>query len=120
MPFGFQALFLTILSNFSHVACTCPRRHTVSICAIREITVVQSYLYCAPETCGKMARIYADVNQQMPRSYWDYDSEKITSGALENYEVVRKIGRGKYSEVVEGISIVNYQKCVIKALKPVK
>jgi len=39
-----------------------------------------------------MARIYADVNQQMPRSYWDYDSVDITWGVLENYEVVRKIG----------------------------
>jgi casein kinase II subunit alpha len=67
-----------------------------------------------------MARVYADVNQQMPRSYWDYDSVNITWGVLENYEVVRKIGRGKYSEVFEGINIVNYQKCVIKVLKPVK
>lgn len=40
-----------------------------------------------------MARVYADVNQQMPRSYWDYDSVNITWGILENYEVVRKIGR---------------------------
>ena len=30
------------------------------------------------------------------------------------------LGRGKYSEVFEGINIVNYQKCVIKVLKPVK
>lgn len=30
------------------------------------------------------------------------------------------IGRGKYSEVFEGINIANYQKCVIKVLKPVK
>lgn len=29
-------------------------------------------------------------------------------------------GRGKYSEVFEGINIVNYQKCVVKVLKPVK
>jgi casein kinase II subunit alpha len=75
----------------------------------------------------------------MPRSYWDYDSVNISWGALENYEVVRKIGtlrsplrrrgpslmvmvigRGKYSEVFEGINVVNYQKCVIKVLKPVK
>jgi hypothetical protein len=28
----------------------------------------------------------------MPRSYWDYDSVNIQWGALENYEVVRKIG----------------------------
>ncbi|SPQ18805.1 92e8b290-5ba8-4341-8b55-d0c53ffb552b [Thermothielavioides terrestris] len=67
-----------------------------------------------------MARVYADVNQNMPRSYWDYDSVNIGWGVLENYEVVRKIGRGKYSEVFEGINVVNYQKCVIKVLKPVK
>ncbi|KAK7459865.1 casein kinase II subunit alpha [Colletotrichum acutatum] len=67
-----------------------------------------------------MARVYADVNQNMPRSYWDYDSANISWGVLENYEVVRKIGRGKYSEVFEGINVVNYQKCVIKVLKPVK
>ena len=40
-----------------------------------------------------MARVYADVNQQQPRAYWDYDSVNITWGVLENYEVVRKIGR---------------------------
>ena len=39
-----------------------------------------------------MARVYADVNQQMPRAYWDYDSVNISWGILENYEVVRKIG----------------------------
>ncbi|KAK3208816.1 hypothetical protein GRF29_77g2098442 [Pseudopithomyces chartarum] len=67
-----------------------------------------------------VARVYADVNANMPRAYWDYDSVNISWGVLENYEVVRKIGRGKYSEVFEGINIVNYQKCVIKVLKPVK
>lgn len=40
-----------------------------------------------------MARVYADVNAHMPRSYWDYDSVNISWGALENYEVVRKIGK---------------------------
>ena len=40
-----------------------------------------------------MARVYADVNAQMPRAYWDYDSVNISWGVLENYEVVRKIGR---------------------------
>jgi hypothetical protein len=39
-----------------------------------------------------MARVYADVNAQMPRAYWDYDSVNISWGILENYEVVRKIG----------------------------
>jgi casein kinase II subunit alpha len=39
-----------------------------------------------------MARVYADVNEHMPRSYWDYDSVNISWGVLENYEIVRKIG----------------------------
>lgn len=34
--------------------------------------------------------------------------------------MVRKVGRGKYSEVFEGINTVNNQKCIIKILKPVK
>lgn len=42
-----------------------------------------------------MARVYADVNANMPRSYWDYDSVSISWGILENYEIVRKIGRPK-------------------------
>lgn len=37
-----------------------------------------------------------------------------------DYEVVRKVGRGKYSEVFEGINIVTNERCIIKILKPVK
>ena len=44
-----------------------------------------------------MARVYADVNTQMPRAYWDYDSVNITWGVMENYEVVRKIGKAACS-----------------------
>jgi casein kinase II subunit alpha len=33
---------------------------------------------------------------------------------------VRKVGRGKYSEVFEGVNVVNDEKCIIKVLKPVK
>ncbi len=40
-------------------------------------------------------------------------------GEQDDYEVVRKLGRGKYSEVFEGRH-VNGGKCVIKILKPVK
>lgn len=38
----------------------------------------------------------------------------------DDYEVVRKVGRGKYSEVFEGINTRNGEKCIIKILKPVK
>ena len=29
-----------------------------------------------------VARVYADVNQSMPRSYWDYDSVNISESGL--------------------------------------
>lgn len=38
----------------------------------------------------------------------------------DDYEVVRKVGRGKYSEVFEGFHCTDNEKCIIKILKPVK
>ncbi len=32
----------------------------------------------------------------------------------DDYEVIRKIGRGKYSEVFEGTNIQNSERCVVK------
>jgi casein kinase II subunit alpha len=43
-----------------------------------------------------MSHVYADVNQEMPRSYWDYLSVDISWGLLEDYEVVRRIGEFKF------------------------
>lgn len=36
----------------------------------------------------------------------------------DNYEIIKKIGRGKYSEVYEGINTANNERIVIKILKP--
>ncbi|KAJ2386809.1 Casein kinase II subunit alpha [Coemansia sp. RSA 2559] len=66
------------------------------------------------------SRVYADANGKMPRSYWDYENLQVEWGSQENYEIIRKIGRGKYSEVFEGVNVANNQACVIKVLKPVK
>ncbi|CAK1539980.1 unnamed protein product [Leptosia nina] len=66
------------------------------------------------------ARVYADVNSQKPREYWDYESYVVDWGNQEDYQLVRKLGRGKYSEVFEAINITNNEKCVVKILKPVK
>ena len=49
-----------------------------------------------------------------------YPPPRAVASAQSDYEVVRKIGRGKYSEVFEGFNTVNSQKCVVKILKPVK
>lgn len=63
------------------------------------------------------ARVYADVNSQKPREYWDYESYVVDWGNQENYQLVRKLGRGKYSEVFEAINVINNEKCVVKILK---
>jgi len=65
------------------------------------------------------ARVYAEVNDEKPREYWDYEALSVQWGEQDDYEVVKKLGRGKYSEVFEGRH-VNGGKCVIKILKPVK
>jgi len=67
-----------------------------------------------------VARVYADVNSTRPPSYWDYENFKIQWRGQDDYEVVRKIGRGKYSEVFEGVITSTNTPCVIKILKPVK
>jgi serine/threonine protein kinase len=62
-----------------------------------------------------LARTYADVNAQRPASYWDYEKMEIEwSRNQDDYEVIRKIGRGKYSEVFEGINVKSNKMCVIK------
>ncbi|GIX90054.1 casein kinase II subunit alpha [Caerostris extrusa] len=66
------------------------------------------------------ARVYADVNSHRPREYWDYESHVVEWGNQDDYQLVRKLGRGKYSEVFEAINIANNEKCVVKILKPVK
>lgn len=74
-------------------------------------------------TLRHRAKIYADVNAQRPKEYWNYETLTVNWGVTrdqDDYEIVRKVGRGKYSEVFEGVNIVTNDKCIIKILKPVK
>ena len=65
--------------------------------------------------------VYTDVNDKKPKEYWDYENLQVSWGEQDDYEVVRKVGRGKYSEVFEGVRAQAVeQKCIIKILKPVK
>ncbi|KAI3643253.1 hypothetical protein MP228_012808 [Amoeboaphelidium protococcarum] len=52
-----------------------------------------------------VAREYANVNQTQAREYWDYENAVIEWGSQDDYEIVRKLGRGKYSEVFEGVCV---------------
>ncbi|CAG7865205.1 unnamed protein product [Brassica rapa] len=66
------------------------------------------------------ARVYTNVNVVRSKDYWDYESLNVQWGEQDDYEVVRKVGRGKYSEVFEGFNVNTKEKCIIKILKPVK
>lgn len=69
---------------------------------------------------SSISKVYADVLASKPQSYWDYDDLNIKWNPQENYEIIKKLGRGKYSEVFLGIDLVKGEKVVIKVLKPVK
>ncbi|KAJ7770148.1 kinase-like domain-containing protein [Mycena maculata] len=66
-----------------------------------------------------MSRVHADANAILGKSWYDYDNFQIDWSPPERYEIVRRLGGGKYSEVFEGIDMVNSDRCVIKVLKPV-
>mmetsp|Transcript_39959 Transcript_39959/g.118968 ORF Transcript_39959/g.118968 Transcript_39959/m.118968 type:complete len:351 (-) Transcript_39959:1525-2577(-) len=79
-----------------------------------------SKAYRSKEGVASRAQVYTDVCEARPSSYSDYEALSVQWGDQDNYEVVRKVGRGKYSEVFEGINVHTSNKCIIKILKPVK
>ena len=65
-------------------------------------------------------RMYADVLSSKDPAYYSYDDMVIQWNSPEPYEVIKKIGSGKYSEVFEGIDSRIDTPVVIKILRPVK
>jgi casein kinase II subunit alpha len=55
-----------------------------------------------------------------PPEYSFYGQLDISWGDMEDYECLHKLGRGKYSEVYQGVNNANKEKCIVKILKPVK
>ena len=49
--------------------------------------------------------------------YYEYDSFQLEGGLVDDYELSRRIGKGKFSEVFLGRNILNSEKVVIKMLK---
>ena len=70
-----------------------------------------------------IARVYAHANSQQPEEYWAYDKIEIDWSEAAPYAVVRKVGRGKYSEVFVGEDQRRpdgENTIIVKILKPVK
>ena len=67
------------------------------------------------------SRVYTNINQNRDKEYWDYENATIEwSANHKDYEIEVKVGRGKYSEVFQGVQMKTGKKIVIKMLKPVK
>lgn len=93
---------------------------TIIFFVLSVIQRARTYVSAAPHhsmAVPSRARVYADVNSHKPREYWDYESYVIDWGQQDDYQLVRKLGRGKYSEVFEAINVTNNEKCVVKILK---
>ncbi|KAA6362509.1 MAG: putative Casein kinase II subunit alpha [Streblomastix strix] len=67
-----------------------------------------------------VARYYADALEKRGPEFCDPETADISAGTPEPYEIIRKIGRGKFGEVFEGIDVRNGQMLAIKVLKHVK
>ncbi|KAF5293121.1 hypothetical protein FQA39_LY13731 [Lamprigera yunnana] len=66
------------------------------------------------------SKVYTDVALKNPSEYWNYESYVVDWQPQEKYQLVRKLGRGKYSEVFEAVDITANEACVAKILKPIK
>ncbi|KAM7279240.1 hypothetical protein ACFE04_006374 [Oxalis oulophora] len=91
----------------------------------RKLLTLETFLiaikaFAASEERKKAVEVYADVNVVRPKEYWDYESLTVHWGEHDDYEVSKKVGRGKYSEVFQGVHCTDNEKCVIKILKPIK
>lgn len=75
--------------------------------------------------------MYADVVSNMPEGYANYDTLNISWQLVfsvfcnvyrspERYQIIRKVGRGKYSEVFKAIDMKTGEPVSIKYLKPVR
>ncbi|KAM0746413.1 Pkinase-domain-containing protein [Meredithblackwellia eburnea MCA 4105] len=72
-----------------------------------------------------ISKVYADANSKLGKDWYDYGYYNYTQVSLILVYFFlmpspQKLGRGKYSEVFEGVDVRNHKMVVIKVLKPIK
>ncbi|UKK02871.2 non-specific serine/threonine protein kinase [Theileria orientalis] len=67
-----------------------------------------------------LPKYYSNANEEKGQEHWDYENISLKWSIPDPYEIMQKIGRGKFSEVFKGIDTRDKKDCVIKILKPVK
>ncbi|CAG9317783.1 unnamed protein product [Blepharisma stoltei] len=68
---------------------------------------------------GMQPRLYANVNKGVPGDFYNYEFRAFEIGRLDDYEIVNKLGQGKYAEVYEGVNLLTYDRVTIKFLRQV-
>ncbi|KAK2964534.1 putative Casein kinase II subunit alpha [Blattamonas nauphoetae] len=69
---------------------------------------------------SSVARVYPDALKQFPDEFSDPETVQIVPNSCEPYELIKKIGHGKFGEVFEGIDIRNGRMCAVKVLRPIR
>ncbi|KRH92275.1 Casein kinase II, alpha subunit, partial [Pseudoloma neurophilia] len=73
-----------------------------------------------PPPIPTRSRIYSDVCLSKPNSYYNYDDFTIKTGNIDDYRIIERLGRGRYSEVFKGLIHQSKSLIAIKVLKPVR
>lgn len=66
-----------------------------------------------------VSKVYTNACIEQPKKYYSYEEYDPEIGDIDHYKIIKRLGRGKYSEVFKGISH-NKNYVAIKVLKPVK
>lgn len=66
------------------------------------------------------AHIYKNVALEKGKEYYEYENAVIEWTTTENYELIKRLGRGRYSEVFLAMDLNSSKERVLKILKPVK
>lgn len=76
---------------------------------------------------SKIEHPYSEINLKTEPQVYLYDKAEVNWGyifflfsQIDNYNIVQKLGRGKYSHVFEGNDKKNRKKVAIKVLLPIK
>ena len=74
---------------------------------------------------SQLPKYYAHAVEQIRSrekdyAYADYANSAVIFGWQDDYEIISKIGRGRYSEVFEALNLLSNERVVVKMLKPVK
>jgi casein kinase II subunit alpha len=67
-----------------------------------------------------LPKMYQDAAIKHGESYFDYHKEVLKFKTGQDYEFIRKLGKGKYSEVFESVDLTTNRTVVCKLIKPIK